>query len=214
MSKKEMEINEGAAMEAAKVNQLTAAIDAAIEAGTITEHPSLKAIAAVFDVSPTRIYSVAKQPKEGEVYDARVYNWDAIERFVVKRLDEGQTMEDVVAAAIDKDVEFKTADRRTGRRLSDEEKYVKCSNGLMPKRKYSIEIGQKVLTKKDKGIVYEVVYMTDTHIVLQAEGTTELKVFANWTANSQLIPPSRFEETLAARQAEAEAAVSDEEAAQ
>ena len=33
--------------------------------------PTLKAIAAVFDVPTQRIYSVAKQPKEGEVYDAK-----------------------------------------------------------------------------------------------------------------------------------------------
>ena len=42
--------------------------------------PTLKAIAAVFDLPNQRIYSVAKQPKEGEVYDAKVYNWDAITR--------------------------------------------------------------------------------------------------------------------------------------
>ena len=49
--------------------------------------PTLKAIAAVFDIPTQRIYSVAKQPKEGEVYDAKVYNWDAITRFIERRLD-------------------------------------------------------------------------------------------------------------------------------
>lgn len=182
-------------------NALLDAIEAAKESGAITEAPTLKAMAAVFGVSPNRIYSVAKQPKEGEIYDARVYNWDAIERFVAKRLDEGQTMDDFLKLAIEKDVELKASDRRVGSRLSDEEKYVKCSSGLMPRRKFALELGQKVLTKKDTDVVFEVVYMTDTHVVLQAVGTTELKVFANWTANSQIIPPHRFDEALAARAA-------------
>ena len=42
--------------------------------------PSLKAFAGVFDLNPVRFYSVAKQPKEGVVYDAKVFNWDGIER--------------------------------------------------------------------------------------------------------------------------------------
>ena len=50
------------------------------------EQPTLKAIAEVLGVPQQRLYSVAKQPKEGEVYDARVYNWDAISRFIAKRI--------------------------------------------------------------------------------------------------------------------------------
>ena len=42
--------------------------------------PTLKAIAAVLEVPAQRLYTVAKQPKEGEVYDAKVYNWGAVER--------------------------------------------------------------------------------------------------------------------------------------
>ena len=81
--------------------------------------PTLKAIAAVFDLNPVRLYSVAKQPKEGVVYDAKVYNWDAIERFITRRLDADQglaTLEDVIAAALAKDEELKAND---GRRSSN-----------------------------------------------------------------------------------------------
>lgn len=195
---------------------LVAAFDAEVAAGTITERPTLKAIAGVLDISPNRLYNVAKQPKAGEIYDARVYNWDAIERFVLKRLPEGQSLDEFVAEVIKKDAELKATDRRVGRRLSDEEKYIKTTGGLMPRRKFALEVGQKVLTKKDRNDVFEVVYLTDTHVVLQKEGTSELKVFANWTANSQMIPPVRFESTFEARKAEGcyDAPAATEEAAE
>ena len=45
--------------------------------------PTLKAIAAVFEIPTQRIYSVAKQPKEGEVYD---------DSFVADKMDERMEM--------------------------------------------------------------------------------------------------------------------------
>ena len=72
--------------------------------------PSLKAFAGVFDLNPVRFYSVAKQPKEGVVYDAKVFNWDAIERFITRRLDAEKglaTLEDVVKAALVVEEELK-----------------------------------------------------------------------------------------------------------
>ncbi|MCM1220250.1 MAG: hypothetical protein NC548_37750, partial [Lachnospiraceae bacterium] len=82
--------------------------------------PSLKAFAGVFDLNPVRFYSVAKQPKEGVVYDAKVFNWDAIERFIMRRLDAAKglaTLEDVVRAALVVEGELKQSDgrRRTAR---------------------------------------------------------------------------------------------------
>ena len=77
--------------------------------------PSLKAFAGVFDLNPVRLYSVAKQPKEGVVYDAKVFNWDAIERFISRRLDADKglaTLEDVVDAAIKIDAQLKENDGR------------------------------------------------------------------------------------------------------
>ena len=82
--------------------------------------PTLKAIAAVFELPAARLYTVAKQPKEGEVYDAKVYNWDAIERFITRRLgQEGKpaTLEEVIEKALEIDVQLKEADgRRAGSR--------------------------------------------------------------------------------------------------
>lgn len=186
-----------------KVNTLTAAIEAAIAAGKCAEAPTLKAMAAVFGLNPQRLYAVAKTPKEGEIYDARVYNWDAIEKFILRRLSDDMSMEAFVEAAIAKNEELASQDGRKGPRISDAERYVKYSDGLMPRRKYDISEGSKILLKKDKKNVYVVVLVSDTHVVIAPENyPTEYKVFANWTFNSNVISPYRFDEVLAARQAE------------
>ena len=102
--------NETAAV-AAELNELEKVME---NLGT----PTLKAIAMVLGLQPVRLYYVAKQPKEGCVYDPKVYNWDAIMRFIEKRLnaDEGlATFADVIEAALKKDEELKLVD---GRRTS------------------------------------------------------------------------------------------------
>lgn len=201
MSKKENITPE--ATEASKTNTLIAAMDAAVAEGKIAEYPTLKAMAAVFGLNPQRLYAVAKTPKEGEIYDARVYNWDAIEKFVLRRLSDDMTIEAFVEAAIEKNAELALQDGRKGPRISDAERYVKYSEGLMPRRKYDVSEGSKILLKKDKKNVYVVVLASDTHVVIAPENyPTEYKVFANWTFNSNVIAPYRFDEVLAARQAE------------
>ena len=103
-------------------------------------NPTLKAIAAVFDIPTQRIYSVAKQPKEGEVYDAKVYNWDAIERFISRRLDADKglaTLEDVIDAALVKDAEFKEADgRRSANRGQGTNQKIEVDGKAVAVRKY------------------------------------------------------------------------------
>lgn len=188
-------------------NLLVKAIDAAIAAGKIGQMPTLRSMAAVFGMNPQRIYAVAKTPKEGEIYDARVFNMDAIEKFVTKRLTDDMDMVAFVDAAIEKDKEYASQDRRTARRIPDGEKYVKYSGGLMPKRKWDLEVGKRILLKKDRENVYIVVLVSDTHVVIAPETyPTEYKVMANWTLNTGMISPFRFDETLEARQAEAAAA--------
>ena len=213
MSKKEITAPE--AIEASKTNTLIAAMDAAIAAGPITEYPTLKAMAAVFGLNPQRLYAVAKTPKEGEIYDARVYNWDAIEKFILRRLTDDMTMKSFVEAAIVKNAELASQDGRRGPRISDAERYVKYSDGLMPRRRYDISEGSRILLKKDKKNVYVVVLVSDTHVVIAPENyPTEYKVFANWTFNSNVISPYRFDEVLAARQLEEpkEVATTEEDA--
>lgn len=137
--------------------------------------PSLKAYAGVFDLNPVRLYSVAKQPKEGVVYDAKVFNWDAIERFIMRRLDPDKglaTLEDVVKAALVVDEQLKQSDGR--RRTSGEggsawSKKIEVDGQMIAKRRFAnfeIENDQLVTLKKDAE-VYAIILQTASHTVLR-----------------------------------------------
>lgn len=154
--------------------------------------PTLKAIAEIFDVPQQRLYSIAKQPVAGQVYDARVYNWGAISRFISKRIgkegDAFQTVEDVYNAAIARDEELASADKRRGPRKGAGSTKVMIDLGdgkSMPARRKDIAVGDTVYLKKYTD-TFKVVYLTDTHVVLQVEGKPTLNCLSNWTFNQQI----------------------------
>ena len=134
--------------------------------------PTLKAIAMVFDLQPVRLYSVAKQPKEGAVYDAKVYNWEAIERFITRRLSAESglaTLEDVILKALEIDVELKQNDgRRSANRGLGVNKKIEVDGEMVAARKYpnfEMEANQLICLKKDAR-VYKIVYQTASHTVM------------------------------------------------
>ena len=172
--------------------------------------PTLKAIAAVFDIPNQRIYTVAKQPKEGEVYDAKVYNWEAIERFITRRLDPDKglaTLEDVIDAALVKDAEFKEADgRRSANRGSTVNK-IEVDGQMVATRKYKnfeMETNMPICLRKDAN-VYKIVMQTLTHTVLRpinqdGEFCSEtVKVISNGMLNMRGAGPASVEEAIAKR---------------
>lgn len=166
-------------------------VDQMIADGVITEGPTLKAFAEVFGTNAVRLYSVAKQPKPGEVYDARVYNWDALTKFFERRLDAEAgfgTLEELVQRAVEKDAEMKAGDRRHTRPSSAKAKVDVGDGHEVPARRYDIEVGQTVNFKKDDAS-YVVVAVTPSHLCVQKEGTTELRALGNWTINLQMVKP-------------------------
>lgn len=198
MSKKENIVEE-------KVNATLEALDKFCAEGE-HERPTLKAIAAALEVPQQRIYSVAKQPKAGEVYDANVYNWDAIDRFITRRLDADKglaTHEDVILKAIEMDIEFKKNDGRKGVRATTKADIVLSDGSSMPARKAALEVGQVVMLRQDKeAFKYTIVYLTDTHVVLQKENMPTLSCYSNWTVNQKFITDaSRFDDICAEREA-------------
>lgn len=172
--------------------------------------PTLKAIAAVFDIPNQRIYTVAKQPKEGEVYDAKVYNWDAIERFITRRLDPDKglaTLEDVIDAALVKDEEFKEADGRRSANRGSAVNKVEIDGKLVATRKYrNFEMDENVpvCLRKDAN-VYKIVMQTLTHTVLRpinqdGEFCSEaVRVISNGMLNMKGAGPNTIEEAIAKR---------------
>lgn len=181
--------------------------------------PTLKAYAGVFDLNPVRLYSVAKQPKEGVVYDAKVYNWDAIERFINRRLDAERglaTLEDVVRAALEVDEQLKQADGRRGHNRGEGGSYgekVEVDGRMIAKRRFAnfeMENGQMVCLRKDPD-VYAIVLQTASHTVLRplAEALVEgaepvfkgndIKVISNGMLNLKGVGPSALEASIKER---------------
>lgn len=172
--------------------------------------PTLKAIAKVFDIQAVRLYSVAKQPKAGEVYDAKVYNWDAIEKFVIRRLEPAKglyTIEDVIDRALLIDVELQAQDGRHSRATGTNKK-VEVDGKLIPIRKFKnfeAESNMLICLKKDKA-VYKIVYQTLSHTVLvpvsDSIGTIasqDVKVISNGMLNFKGVGPATIEEGITKR---------------
>ena len=182
--------------------------------------PTLKAIAAVFDLNPVRLYSVAKQPKEGVVYDAKVYNWDAIERFINRRLDADKglaTLEDVIDAALVKDEELKASDGRRSSNRGEGSAWnakIEVDGQMISKRRFANfekENGCLVTLKKDAE-VYAIVLQTASHTVLRpvicAEKNedgeyffkgNDIKVISNGMLNMKGTGPSALEASIEER---------------
>lgn len=171
--------------------------------------PTLKAIAEVFNVPSQRIYSVAKQPKEGEVYDAKVYNWDAIERFITRRLnDELPDLDAVIDAALAVDVELKERDgRRSGNRGTPTVQKITVDGKEIPVRKYkNFEMSEDVYVclRKDAN-VYKIVLQTLSHTCLRPVGpdgefcSETVKVISNSMLNMKGAGPASVEDAIAKR---------------
>lgn len=174
--------------------------------------PTLKAIAEVFGVPSQRIYSVAKQPKEGVVYDAKVYNWEAIERFITRRLDADKglaTLEDVIAAALVIDEELKERDgRRSGNRQGAATiQKITVDGKEIPVRKYrnfEMDADMLVCLRKDAN-VYKIVLQTLSHTCLRPVGSDgefcseTVKVISNGMLNMKGAGPSAIEDAIAKR---------------
>lgn len=163
--------------------------------------PSLRAIAEALGTPQQRIYSVSKQPKMGEVYDPKVYNWDAITKFVEKRFsDELPTFEAVINKALEIDAELAQRDGRRGVRSSSKE-LIKVGDKFVPARKYNFEIGDEIALKGD-GNVYKVVYQTEVSMVLQPIAPVEseaLTCLSNWTLNQKILGAAQLAEGIEAR---------------
>ena len=173
--------------------------------------PTLKAIAAVFGIPTQRIYSVAKQPKEGEVYNAKVYNWDAITRFIERRLDADKglaTLEDVIDAALVKDAEFKESDgRRTANRGQSINQKIEVDGQMVAVRKYKnfeMSEGKPICLRKDAN-VYGIVMQTLTHTVLRpikedgSFASETVKVISNSMLNMRGAGPASIDEAIQKR---------------
>ena len=172
---------------------------------------TLKALALTFELNPTRMYTVAKQPKEGEIYDAKKYNWDAIETFIMRRLNPDgdlKTLEDVMAKAREIDIELQEADKRKAANRGGGVKKVEVDGKLIPLRKFpTFEADSKtfIVLRKDPR-VFKIVYQTVSHTVMvpvkDASGEPadqNVKLISNSMLNMYGVGPANLEKEIQVR---------------
>ena len=119
---------------------------------------SLRKLAAATEINYGVLLKKSKDPIPGEAYDPEAINW--------------QSLEDKLTA---KGVDWNTLDwgalnagpNRKGTALQ--------------KDIDAFKVGDKVYLRRNNTTPYEIVYKTDTHVVLMLEGTSEPMAWANNT---------------------------------
>lgn len=128
---------------------------------------SLRKLAAATDVNYGILLKKSKEPIPGEAYDPEAINWKAIEdKLTAKKVD--WTTLDWEA--------LNAGPNRKGASLQ--------------KSIDAFKVGDKVYLRRNNEKPYEILYKTETHVVIMLEGSTEPQAWAN---NTFLINGPSFE---------------------
>ena len=146
-----------------KINETTA-----ITATTTTkslqalfeEYPnaSLRKLAAATEINYGVLLKKSKDPIPGEAYDPEAINWKALEDKLTAKGVDWNTLDWGALNA---------GPNRKGTSLQ--------------KDIDAFKVGDKVYLRRNNTTPYEIVYKTDTHVVLMLEGTSEPMAWANNT---------------------------------
>ena len=119
---------------------------------------SLRKLAAVTDVNYGVLLKKSKEPIPGEAYDPEATNWKALEdKLTSKRVD---------WTALDWEA-LNAGPNRKGTALQ--------------KDIDAFKVGDKVYLRRDNTTPYEILYKTETHVVIMKVGTSEPQAWANNT---------------------------------
>lgn len=119
---------------------------------------SLRKLAIATELNYGILLKKSKEPIPGEAYDPETINWAAVEeKLLAKGVDWG---------ALDWDA-LNAGPNRKG--------------GSLQKDISAFQIGDKVYLRKDNTTPYEVLYKTETHVVIMKVGTSEPQAWANNT---------------------------------
>lgn len=128
---------------------------------------SLRKLAQAAEISYGWVLKNSKKPIAGETYDPDAINYDAVVAVFAKR--------NIDLASLDWET-LNAASLRKG--------------NIVCKDMGSFAIGQKVYLREDNTTPFEICYMTDTHIVIMKEGTTEPRA---WSHSTFLLKGPSFE---------------------
>ena len=119
---------------------------------------SLRKLAAATDINYGVLLKKSKDPIPGEAYDPEATNWGALE-----------------AKLTAKGVDWNTLDWEAMNAGPNRK------GSALVKDMIAFNVGDKVYLRRNNEVPYEILYKTDTHIVIMLEGTTEPQAWANNT---------------------------------
>ncbi len=122
---------------------------------------SLRKLAPVVGVNYGLLLKKSKEPVKGQIYDPEAINWKAIAEVCSKNLERRRNY-----ANIDWEELNKGPARKGATLIKDMEKF---------------KVGDKVYLRRNNDTPYEIVYKTETHVVLLLEGTQEPIAWSNST---------------------------------
>lgn len=119
---------------------------------------SLRKLAAATNVNYGVLLKKSKDPIPGEAYDPEATNWAALEK---KLTEKGVAWQDLDWEALN------AGPNRKGAALQ--------------KDIGAFQVGDKVYLRRNNTTPYEILYKTETHVVIMLEGSTEPQAWANNT---------------------------------
>lgn len=123
------------------------------------ENISIRKFAKAVEVNYQMLLRASRKPIEGVKYDPTAINYDAIDAIIAKR-------------EIDLDsIDWKAIDELPSR----------ISNATLSKNIEDFNVGDKVYLREDNETPFEILYKTDTHIVIMKENTSEPRAFSHST---------------------------------
>lgn len=124
----------------------------------LNPNASLRKLAAATNVNYGVLLKKSKEPIPGEAYDPEATNWQALED---KLTSKGVDWNNLNWS------ELNAGPNRKGTALQ--------------KDIAAFQVGDKVYLRRDNTTPYEILYKTETHVVIMKEGTSEPQAWANNT---------------------------------
>lgn len=144
-----------------KINETSAITATSVSLQSLFEqypNASLRKLAAATDVNYGVLLKKSKDPIPGEAYDPEATNW--------KALEDKLTSKGVDWTALDWEA-MNAGPNRKGTALQKDIE--------------AFKVGDKVYLRRNNTTPYEILYKTETHVVIMLEGTSEPQAWANNT---------------------------------
>lgn len=144
-----------------KINETSAITATSVSLQSLFEqypNASLRKLAQATDVNYGVLLKKSKDPIPGEAYDPEATNW--------KALEDKLTAKGVDWTTLDWEA-MNAGPNRKGTALQKDIE--------------AFKVGDKVYLRRNNSVPYEILYKTETHVVIMLEGTSEPQAWANNT---------------------------------